>query len=184
MHAFKIVSFFVCALAIGMFVNVSLVSLTHSVSVQTVYTDYVYRSSRVPDFEGIAKAFKQSTPNTCGAAATTYLLSFLGDLVMEEQFVRYAGAPPAEGYSLLDMSNFIGSRGFVARSFFGQLTDLPKPGDIPAIAHLERGHYLVIHAVTRSRVVFFDPSYGVVRSESPEMFLADWSGRFLKVSTL
>jgi ABC-type bacteriocin/lantibiotic exporter with double-glycine peptidase domain len=83
-----------------------------------------------------------------------------------------------------ELVRFARTRGFSARGYSGSWDDLPPPGRPPVLAHLARGHYVVVHDATPERIVYFDPERGAVLNAARSAFESEWSGYFMSVSTL
>jgi ABC-type bacteriocin/lantibiotic exporter with double-glycine peptidase domain len=137
----------------------------------------------IPVSDGIDPVFRQAHPETCGAAAATYLLTKLGDVVFEEQFIDHFGDIPSGGFTLVDMHNYVATRGFDSVAYHATIVDLPKPGDPPLIAHLNREHFVVVHSANSQHVVLFDPAYGSTFAVKTNEFVDQWSGIIFKLST-
>lgn len=114
---------------------------------------------------------------SCGSAAVATLLTFhyghpvSEQLVFEEMYARGDQKKiQQEGFSLLDMKNFLELRGFRADGFEQTLDKLASTG-IPAIVLIsENGyhHFVVIKGVAGARVLVGDPANGtraLLRSE-------------------
>ncbi|HQU89139.1 C39 family peptidase [Cognatazoarcus halotolerans] len=126
---------------------------------------------------------------SCGSAALATLLTHHYDFPVNEQAVFAAmfqhgdqAKIRREGFSLLDMKNFLAARGFQADGFEAPLDALVK-AKIPAIALVnEKGynHFVVVKGVKDGRVVLGDPAFGT-RAMSRHDFEAIWSEKILFV---
>jgi apolipoprotein N-acyltransferase len=134
--------------------------------------------------DGVAPAFRQSGERSCGAAALAYLLTRLGDLAFEEDIGRVLQPGSEIGYSLAELARIARERGFAAQGFEGAFTDLPAPGRPPVLAHLRRGHYVVVLEAVPGWVTYFDPARGETMRAPRGEFMEEWSGYFVVVSTL
>jgi len=158
---------------------------THFYSLDTAqfFIDIRNRFQIDGGIDGIAPAFKQSSQNTCGAAAMTYLLTKMGDLVFEANFIQAVPLKNSVGYSFADMALYARMRGFQARGYSGDADSLPYYGEPPVIAHLNHGHYVVVLFQTESMLTLFDPAHGKTLTLPKDVFMKNWSGRFLRVTT-
>ena len=132
---------------------------------------------------GHVAAFRQRSSSSCGAAALAYTLTMLGDVVFEDEIENQVRPVSANGYSLFELKNAAGIRGFSARGFAGTWADLPRRGMPPVIAHWSRGHFVTVHEAGARHVIVFDPDVGGLVQMSREQFEAEWSGRFLQLRT-
>ena len=126
---------------------------------------------------------------SCGSAATATLLTYqYGHPVSEQDvFVQmYDNGNQAkikkEGFSLLDMRRYLGSKGFEADGFELPLEKLEQEG-VPAIVLLnDRGyrHFVVVKGLRNGRVLLGDPARGT-RAMPRSRFEALWDNRVLFV---
>lgn len=126
---------------------------------------------------------------SCGSAATATLLTYqYGHPVSEaDVFVQmYDNGDQAkirkEGFSLLDMRRYLGSKGFEADGFELPLEKLEEEG-VPAIVLLnDRGyrHFVVVKGLRNGRVLLGDPARGT-RAMPRSRFEALWDNRVLFV---
>ena len=164
--------------------NWALLARHYSTTTYNVMENFLDRRRPHVLTDGIAPAFKQTSQTTCGAAAITYLLTRMGDLVFEQQFIQEIPLRQgSQGYSLLEIAEFVESRGFKAAGYLLSERDLPQPGDLPVLAHLSRGHFVVVLARNNGHVSLFDPALGETISVPLTLFLEEWSGRALVVTT-
>ncbi len=115
---------------------------------------------------------RQERDFSCGSAAVATLLSYHYDRPTEEVEVFEAMFAVgdrqkimAQGFSLLDMKQFLDARGYTADGFRVSLDKLQEVG-VPAIVLLDlRGykHFVVIKGVTPHHVLVGDPSRGIQR---------------------
>lgn len=112
---------------------------------------------------------RQQFDFSCGSAALATLLTYhYGYAVTEQQafgemFQRGDQARiRREGFSLLDMKNFLAGHGFQADGFQQPLDDLVKAGFPAIVLVAEHGyhHFVVVKGVRDGRVLFGDPSGG------------------------
>lgn len=137
----------------------------------------------------MAGTLRQQYDFSCGSAALATLLTHHYDhpVTESEVFMQMyqAGDQPKiqrEGFSLLDMKQFLQSRGFVADGFELPLDKLLE-ARTPAIVLInENGymHFVVIKGLRGDRVLIGDPANGT-RSLTRETFEAHWPNRLLFV---
>lgn len=126
---------------------------------------------------------------SCGSAAAATLLTHqYGHPVSEvEVFMQmYEHGDQAkirkDGFSLLDMRRYLGSKGFEADGFELPLEKLEEEG-VPAIVLLnDRGyrHFVVVKGLRNGRVLLGDPARGT-RAMPRSRFEALWDNRVLFV---
>jgi predicted double-glycine peptidase len=127
---------------------------------------------------------KQRYDFSCGSAALATLLTFhYADPVGEEdifQSMYDAGNQDKiknEGFSLLDMKNYLSARGYKSDGFRTSLDKLKDVG-VPAIVLINNKgyeHFVVIKGVTATEVLLGDPSNGVRRMPRTK-FETMWGG--------
>ena len=112
---------------------------------------------------------RQQYDFSCGSAAIATLLTHhYGDPINEEDVYRtmWETGDQAkirkEGFSMLDMKQFLASRGYAAEGYKASLEKLSNVG-VPAIVLIRDGrynHFVVIKGVRDGRVAFGDPAQG------------------------
>lgn len=132
---------------------------------------------------------RQQYDFSCGSAALATLLTYhYRDPVDEpEAFKGMYDAGNHEkikkdGFSLLDIKNFLHKRGYRADGFRAPLDKLAQLG-IPAIVLIEQDgyrHFVVVKGVSAREVLLGDPSQGA-RRMSREGFEALWNGLFFLI---
>lgn len=132
---------------------------------------------------------RQQYDFSCGSAATATLLTYqYGHPVSEADVFRamYARGDVAkirkEGFSLLDMRNYLAALGFQADGFELPLDKLAQEG-VPAIVLLnDRGyrHFVVVKGLQNGRVLIGDPARGT-RAMPRSQFEKLWDNRVLFV---
>lgn len=132
---------------------------------------------------------KQQTDFSCGSAALATLLKYHYDKPVDEQQVLHAmyergnrAAIHREGFSLLDMKQYLQVQGYQADGVFANLADLERIG-IPAIVLIEdKGykHFVVIKGVKNGEVLVGDPAAGLKRYRQPD-FEKLWTNKLLFV---
>ncbi len=137
----------------------------------------------------VASTLLQKYDFSCGSAAIATLLTHHYGHPVSEQAVfqeMYARGDQQkiqrEGFSLLDMKNFLATRGFQADGFELPLEKLNE-ARIPAIVLInENGyfHFVVVKGLQADRVLIGDPSQGTRALPRPA-FDALWTTRLLFV---
>lgn len=127
---------------------------------------------------------RQKFDFSCGSAAVATILTYHYDHPIEEKDVldaMYAKGDQAkirkEGFSLLDMKNYLNSIGYKAEGYKESLSKLARVG-IPAIVLVNRGgylHFVVIKGVTKDKVSIGDPALGL-RIYDRDEFEKMWNG--------
>ncbi|MDP1927437.1 MAG: C39 family peptidase [Thiobacillus sp.] len=112
---------------------------------------------------------RQQYDFSCGSAALATLLTHhYGDPVNEEAVYTAMWEQGdqdkirKEGFSMLDMKNFLASRGYEAEGYKASLDKLAKAG-ISAIVLIRDGrynHFVVIKGIRDGKVAFGDPAQG------------------------
>lgn len=121
---------------------------------------------------------------SCGSAAVATLLTYHYGHPVEEINVlnaMYEAGDKAkirrEGFSLLDMKNYLESIGYHAEGYRESLDKLTKVG-IPSIALMNRRgymHFVVVKSVTKDKVSVGDPTLGL-RIYDRKEFEKMWNG--------
>ena len=132
---------------------------------------------------------RQQYDFSCGSAALATLLTHHYGQAMTEQVIfeeMFAGGNQekirTEGFSLLDMKNFLKKQGYEADGFELPLNTLMVSG-LPAIVLVsDKGyqHFVVIKGIQEGRILLGDPSGGA-RAMSIAAFEAIWSNKVLFV---
>lgn len=132
---------------------------------------------------------RQQFDFSCGSAALATLLTYhYGYPVNEQQAFAemFARGDQArirrEGFSLLDMKNFLAAHGFTADGFQQPLDELAKAGFPAIVLVAEHGyhHFVVVKGVRDGRVLVGDPSGGT-RALPRARFEAIWLNQLLFV---
>jgi uncharacterized protein len=132
---------------------------------------------------------RQQYDFSCGSAALSTLLTHHYGFPVREQDVfaqMYEQGDKEkirrEGFSLLDMQNYLEAHGFKADGFKADLDQLAKAG-IPAIVLVKENgynHFVVVKGMKNGRVLVGDPSAGT-RAMPRAQFEAIWQSRILFV---
>lgn len=128
----------------------------------------------------------QSSDYSCGAAAVATLLTYTFDDHVPESAITdgiFGPLSPTEkkdrqenGFSLLDLSNYLTSRGYETQGFRLTFAGLQRI-HLPALVHLSiegYKHFVILNEIRGDRVYFADPSRGNVRM-SVEAFAKEWT---------
>jgi predicted double-glycine peptidase len=136
-----------------------------------------------------ASTMLQQYDFSCGSAALATLLTHHYDYpanertIFEDMYTRGDQQKiRKEGFSLLDMKNFLEARGFHADGFQQPLEKLAEAG-IPAIVLIsENGynHFVVIKGLRGDRILIGDPASGT-RVMPRELFEGIWKNKLLFV---
>jgi len=134
---------------------------------------------------------RQQYDFSCGSAALATLLTYhYGDPVTEVQAFRYMyergdqAKIQREGFSLLDIKNYLESHGYTADGFETTLDKLETVG-VPAIVLIDESgyyHFVVIKGLQGKEVLVGDPSQGI-RSINRTRFEEIWVNRIVFVIT-
>lgn len=132
---------------------------------------------------------RQQFDYSCGSAAVATLLAFhYGDDVRENEVftAMYERGDQARirevGFSMLDMRNYLETRGFRAdglRLSLDRLAELRIP-TIALITHDNYRHFVVVKGVSATEVLVGDPTFGLV-TYSREDFQRVWNGVVLAI---
>ena len=127
---------------------------------------------------------RQKFDFSCGSAAVATLLTFHYEDPLSETEVfkaMYDAGDQAkikkDGFSLLDIKNYLKSRGYRADGFRTTLENLAGLG-IPAIVLINQNgyrHFVVVKGVAEREVLLGDPSQGARRMPR-EQFESIWNG--------
>ena len=130
-----------------------------------------------------ANIVHQSLDFSCGAAGISTLLSnYLDHPISEQeiistilQHVSIEKVKARRGFSLLDLKNFVESRGLKATGYqmdFDFLRGLGKPVLVPIVFKKYR-HFVIVKAVLGDRVFLADPAIGNVTMKTNQ-FASIW----------
>jgi ATP-binding cassette subfamily B protein len=117
--------------------------------------------------------FAQQSASDCGAACLVIISRYWGKKFSINR-VRDIANVDANGTSLRGLSAAAESVGFSTRPVKASLDQLAKQ-TLPAIAHWEGKHYIVVYAITNKEVIVADPAIGQLTLKHRE-FLAKWTG--------
>lgn len=132
----------------------------------------VYRPRRARRYP----ALLQISETDCAAACLSMILRYYGKHVSINRLRDLANVS-REGASLYTIAEAAETLGFHTRGIRASFEHLEKV-QLPAIAHWEGFHYIVLYEVTADRVVLADPAIGL-RKMSREEFEKAWTGYLL-----
>lgn len=168
-------------ITLSMVLNFLLMSKFHNLSPIALFNERRSGYQEKAKIDLFASIYMQTSQDSCGAAAISYLLTKIGDTVLEAHAIERLPPPSDIGYSLADLAKYAEQRGFVALSLRGGLRSLPNEGEAPVIAHLKMGHYVVVLLRENNQTTMFDPALGKNITVSDTVFLDAWSGKLLRV---
>jgi HlyB family type I secretion system ABC transporter len=123
---------------------------------------------------------KQQSYSDCGVACLVMIGRYWGKNFGMNQ-VRALANVDRNGTSLLGLVNAAESLGFSTRPIRATLEGLSKQ-PLPAIAHWQGNHYIVVYSITRKSVIISDPALGRQRL-TPAQFQAGWTSYTLLLQT-
>ncbi|WP_242057185.1 MULTISPECIES: cysteine peptidase family C39 domain-containing protein [Oscillatoriales] len=117
--------------------------------------------------------FAQQSASDCGAASLVMVARYWGKRFSVNRLRDMANVD-RNGASLRGLSAAAESIGFSTRPVKASLDQLAKQ-NLPAIAHWEGKHYVVVYEITRKHVIVADPAIGQ-RTLTHAQFKTDWTG--------
>ncbi|MEH1848322.1 MAG: peptidase domain-containing ABC transporter [Nostoc sp.] len=117
--------------------------------------------------------FAQQSGSDCGAACLVMVSRYWGKNFSVNRLRDMANVD-RNGSSLRGLSAAAESIGFTTRPVKASLDQLAKQ-KLPAIAHWEGNHYIVVYKITPKQVIVADPNIGQ-RTLSHAEFKANWTG--------
>ncbi|WP_404785950.1 ABC transporter transmembrane domain-containing protein [Altericista sp. CCNU0014] len=117
--------------------------------------------------------FAQQSASDCGAACLVMVARYWGKRFSVNRLREIANID-RNGASLLGLSTAAEMLGFTTKPVKATLPQLAKQS-LPAIAHWEGKHYIVVYRVTTRHVIVADPGIGQ-RNLTHAAFEADWTG--------
>ncbi len=121
---------------------------------------------------------KQQSRSDCGVACLVMIGRYWGKHFGINQ-IRMLANVDRSGASLWGLVTAAESLGFSTRPIKGTLEGL-KGQNLPAIAHWEGNHYIVVYAITRRAVIVSDPALGRRRLTRAQ-FQTGWTGYILLI---
>ena len=117
--------------------------------------------------------FQQQSASDCGAASLVMIGQYWGKHFSVNR-LREISHADRNGASLRGLVIAAESIGFITRPVKTNLENLAEQ-DLPAIAHWEGRHYIVVYRVTPTQVIVCDPAIGQ-RNLTHEEFETGWTG--------
>ena len=117
--------------------------------------------------------FEQQSGSDCGAACLGRVARYWGKKFSVNR-IRDIANVDANGASLRGLSSAAESIGFSTRPVKASIDQLAKQ-KLPAIAHWEGKHYIVVYEITPNTVIVADPAIGQRSLTYPE-FQTGWPG--------
>lgn len=117
--------------------------------------------------------FAQQSASDCGAACLVMVSRYWGKRFSVNR-LRDVANVDRNGASLRGLLTAAESLGFATRPVKASLNQLAKQ-KLPAIAHWEGKHYIVVYEITSQHVIVADPAIGQ-RTLTHTEFKADWTG--------
>ncbi|MBE9209805.1 peptidase domain-containing ABC transporter [Nostoc sp. LEGE 06077] len=117
--------------------------------------------------------FEQQSAADCGAACLVMISRYWGKRLSINRLRELANVSRG-GASLRGLTAAAESVGFATRPVKASLDKLAQQ-TLPAIAHWEGKHYVVVYEITKKRVIIGDPAVGQ-RSLTVGEFKAGWTG--------
>lgn len=121
---------------------------------------------------------KQHDITDCGAACLATVSRQYGFKTSITKIRQIAGTDKL-GTNAYGMVKAAEQLGFTAKAVKGNQDAFFSEFPLPAVAHVVREggllHYVVIHKITKSKVVIADPAKGIIKI-SPEEFFKEWTG--------
>jgi HlyB family type I secretion system ABC transporter len=117
--------------------------------------------------------FAQQSASDCGAACLVMISRYWGKRFSVNR-LREISNVDRNGASLLGLSTAAEALGFTTKPVKATLQQLATQ-KLPAIAHWEGKHYIVVYRITPKQVIVADPGIGQ-RSLTHAAFKADWTG--------
>lgn len=117
--------------------------------------------------------FAQQSASDCGAACLVMISRYWGKNLSVNRLRDLANVSRS-GSSMRSLTSAAESIGFATRpvkASFDKLAQQP----LPAIAHWQGKHYIVVYEISKKRVIVGDPAVGQ-RSLTPGEFKAGWTG--------
>ncbi len=117
--------------------------------------------------------YSQQSASDCGAACLVMIGNYWGKRFSVNR-LRDMTNVNRSGASLAALATAAESLGFACRPVKASLDKLAEQS-LPAIAHWEGKHFIVVYEITPKRVIVGDPAIGQ-RTLTPKQFQAGWSG--------
>lgn len=116
--------------------------------------------------------YKQPDTMDCGPTCIRMIASYYGAQIGLEQ-LKELTETTREGSNLLFLSKAAEQIGFRTLGVNVNFEKLQDEVPLPCIAHFDQGHFVVVYAVTRTKVIIGDPARGLVKL-SQDQFKQRW----------
>jgi ATP-binding cassette subfamily B protein len=120
----------------------------------------------------------QQSMSDCGAASLAMISRYYG-LNIGINRLRDLANVSADGASLYSLAEAAEALGFSTQGVNSNIQDLINQ-PLPAIAHWQGNHFIVVYRVTKDQVTAADPAIGLVKYSAQE-FAEGWTGNLLIV---
>lgn len=117
--------------------------------------------------------FEQQSAADCGAACLVMISRYWGKNLSVNR-IRDLANVSRSGASLRGLTAAAETIGFTTRPVKASLDKLAQQS-LPAIAHWENKHYIVVYVINKKQVIVCDPAIGQ-RTLTPAEFKAGWTG--------
>lgn len=117
--------------------------------------------------------FEQQSSSDCGAACLVMIAKYWGKR-FSLNLIRELSNVNRDGASLFGITTAAEALGFMTKPIKATLRQLSQQ-PLPAIAHWEGKHYIVVYRITPKTVIVGDPAIGQ-RSLTHQAFEAGWTG--------
>lgn len=121
---------------------------------------------------------KQHDMTDCGAACLATISKQYG-LNLSISKIREVAGTDKQGTNAYGMIKAAEQLGFSAKGVKGDQTAFFSEFPLPAIAHVVVNgsllHYVVVHKITKKKIIIADPAKGIV-NYTPEEFFKIWTG--------
>ena len=181
---FKIISLFVAGSFAALFINsgIYFVLIAHSknTAATEIYADFMQRTVGEGMADSLSPMYRQYSANSSGGSAVAYALTYLGDSVLKEDIAQTASIEDKK-YELLDLSRFVGKRGFKLAKVMSGWEGLVHMSNLPTIVSRKNNHYVTAVLTTKDKILYFDPAVGNVIYSGREQFERGWDNVFYTI---
>ncbi|MGE5418322.1 MAG: peptidase domain-containing ABC transporter [Acidobacteriota bacterium] len=118
----------------------------------------------------------QQSITDCGAASLAMVSRYYGINISINRLRDMANVS-TDGASLYSLAEAAEALGFATKGLGTSIEDLATQ-PLPAIAHWQGNHFIVVYRVTRDKITVADPGIGLV-DYSPQEFNEGWTGNLL-----
>ena len=154
------------------------IPITNTDSYTNIIKSLLFPASKHKDT--LSAEYLQQHNNTCGPAALSYLLSFYGLDVNENEISKHINLTH-KGASMLELKRAASIYGFQAKGYEGNFSWLLQQ-KLPLIAYINDNHYVVINKIVDDNLFLFDPGKGHIMTKR-NSFEKVWRGHSLVIRT-